>query len=382
MIIKEVVIMAIESMISLDLESKEICNWLHSDQAEIADPDNILSEVDTQFDDSKVSALILNSDSLNDNTILLSVFHERKFKVLLKGTDREIAVLSSVKSTQYRVDVIFEAYLYIKNDMDESSHSELLSFFSNFQINAQSIQEDLMASENGLISKGIMPSDYKVVLIPVLKKIDEVTLFDSHDAFGQHVLDNPRYDVVEVEGNVTCKYPDRLVDSSKEILVENIEDVESVENAVEERAAELASTRDCNGMVTFNKRLATLFQFPEWKTEMENKEIRIGKCRIVKTKVPVVYHRTTKRALYAFVATPRSGENYLHKSVMDCIVSASISTGVVALLTGGLSITLSIAAWSSAFVECIKGKLSDGVRCIVHDLNVVTEKGEWKHGFA
>lgn len=147
------------------------------------------------------------------------------------------------------------------------------------------------------------------------------------------------------------------------------------------KAMENAIHKECEGLEITDHRIGTAYQYYEWKIDMEIRPIKIGRCQIMKTKIPVLKHRITKVALWCYAMTQPQIKNNFEKAIRACIEDAAISTGALAIATGGLGLAAAAQAFVSAFFDCFEKKISDSVRCIVGSLKLVTETPkEWKEG--
>lgn len=123
--------------------------------------------------------------------------------------------------------------------------------------------------------------------------------------------------------------------------------------------------------------LASL-NIPETKTEWEVrcilKDPFSGKC-LTKTKVPIIYRRTSKLRLVARVCYP-SGQA-VEADVKDCAQQAIIAGVAVGVLTSG-NLAAAAAALKSYLVACLETKLGKVLDDIAVDLRREKTAGEWK----
>lgn len=118
--------------------------------------------------------------------------------------------------------------------------------------------------------------------------------------------------------------------------------------------------------------------FPEVKTEWKIKCVLKNpfndKC-ITKTKVPVLYRRTSKITLYAQVCVP--SDDVLWDAVKDCVEKAVIAGIAVGVVTSG-NLAAASAALKAFLISCLKGKFGNIINDI--DVNLSRRKvpGAWK----
>jgi hypothetical protein len=372
--------MPIERLLKPDFQSEDLCDWLSGNQPTFVDDLNILEEIGdgTDYEASKLAGIILPTDKTE---LVLFTFTETIYRIKYRNTDRDFADLKGVSGTGNRVLVGAIATLFLKKGISPDKAGRISSAFQSFAANAQTLGTDASRVEKELAEQAVETDDYYVKLVLRLERLEKVKEFDNNDELLQSI-DNTEgtYQVISSRETTCCRYPDYVLPDDKTTEVDDVDDKKQVDDAIQQTANDKAAESDCNGIITRHKRIGTLYQRREWKTEWEMQWIRVGKCRLIKTRVPVVYHRTRKRALYAYTATTANADQFIGKAMEDCAWSAAISTGLIVLIVGGMDYRLAVAAWSSAFLQCMKDKIDDGVRCVIHDCEIVTEKGEWEVG--
>lgn len=121
--------------------------------------------------------------------------------------------------------------------------------------------------------------------------------------------------------------------------------------------------------------LLTISNFPEAKTEWENKCIlRIGgKCR-ASTKIPILYRRTSRLVLSVRICWP--SEDDIVSAVVDCARQA-VAAGVLAGLISG-SLQAAAAALKAYLIACLKSKGIGFADDISVSLQQLKREGTWK----
>lgn len=126
-----------------------------------------------------------------------------------------------------------------------------------------------------------------------------------------------------------------------------------------------------------NFRLASV-NIPETKTEFEVrcvlKDPLSGKC-IVKTKVPIIYRRTSKLTLLAQVCVPDDSE--VENELTDCVRQA-IAAGIIAGVVTSGNLAAAAAALKTYLAACLKAKLGKAVADISVTLRREKVPGPWK----
>lgn len=117
---------------------------------------------------------------------------------------------------------------------------------------------------------------------------------------------------------------------------------------------------------------------PETKTTFEIRCLAnnpfTGKC-IAKTKVPIIYRRTSKLTLLAQVCVPDDIE--IKNKLVDCIKQA-IAVGIVTdVLTSG-NLAAAAAVLKAYLVACLKAKFGEAVDDITVTLRREKALGVWK----
>lgn len=118
--------------------------------------------------------------------------------------------------------------------------------------------------------------------------------------------------------------------------------------------------------------------FPETKTEWEVrcvlKDPFSGKC-VVKTKVPIVYTRTSKTRLIARICYPSGKAVEAH--LKDCVTQAIVAGVAVGVVTSG-NLAAAAAALKSYLITCLKVKVGEAIDDLSVDIRREKITGEWK----
>jgi hypothetical protein len=107
------------------------------------------------------------------------------------------------------------------------------------------------------------------------------------------------------------------------------------------------------------------------------RDVRIGRCKITRTKVPVLETRTTKKVLYSYVLSPPEIQTFLERVFLDCMETSAVTAGLLMLVTGG-DFPAAVAAFKIAMAACLANKIKDDYKkCIIPDLAIIIEHNEW-----
>src|SRR5690606_18234187 len=114
-----------------------------------------------------------------EGEVILATFTETKHRVTLRGTDREFAVLRSVRCVKHRLKVDLLAFLFVRNGLAEDRVHVIEQAFDDFVISEDSLGEDVTQIEQLLVSRGIGLDDYYVKLIFTLERLESTEAFDN-----------------------------------------------------------------------------------------------------------------------------------------------------------------------------------------------------------
>ncbi len=246
---------------------------------------------------------------------------------------------------------------------------------------ADLVNDSIGDIESGLIANGIKVDDYYVDLsFKLVKAGDPMRSEANYRLFVDQMSSlrdkdgNLAYSVVEVEyGRELCDYPDNSFPHADVLIVGDVDDP-----IAEITATEQGQHKQCENLEVTSHRIGTMFQYLEWKTVWEVREIRVGRCRIMKTKIPVFYSRQRKEALWCYAMTTEQLKRNFEKSIKGCLESAANQTATLAIVIGGLGLAAAAEAFSRAFFFCFETKVEDAVDCIFKSLKLVAEVGDWE----
>jgi hypothetical protein len=98
----------------------------------------------------------------------------------------------------------------------------------------------------------------------------------------------------------------------------------------------------------------------------------------MKTKIPVIFSRINKQALWGYVMTESQIKRNFGKSIEQCMVDAAIETSIVGVVTGGLGFLAAAAIFTAVCQACLDSKLDDAIQCLFSSLIIVTERSAWE----
>jgi hypothetical protein len=240
---------------------------------------------------------------------------------------------------------------------------------------------DVGTAETALIKAGASVDDYQVVLILELQRLRgpeelQINLKTFLQQTKSYTDRNGkllyRIEVDEAAIN-ECDLPPKSFDD-KDII--KTHDANHPENDI--LNFENGQHHPCDGLEITPHRIGTAFQYYEWKVQWEVRPITIGPCQIMMTKIPIIYSRIRKEALWCYAMTEPQLKRNIEKAIIDCLISAAEETAVLAIVTGGLGLEAAAAAFCSACQDCLESKVSDAVVCLFTSLKLLAEIGDWQ----
>lgn len=372
----------------VDLEGTDFCDFLFGNETERFFSGLTDAEVISDgFSLPPSTAFSLPSTLIPSDNIKVGVRINFKWHLRSVSTGGLINTYETFNVEQHSVNIIVECrLLYVAGaSQEEKDKVEAVSKaldFAQLELNGQAYVASLEAQ---LESDGVPVDRYLIDVGVRVIKLGVQVVADSYPSLENAIVQtwpDGSVTLTVVSRTPTCDKSGFQFDGNViEVPVEGLEQPGVVEQALDDAMAESAQKVDCD---TFNleyvhHRVGTLYQYPEFKTETEKKWFKIGKCKLFKYKaITKTYKRTTKRALYVSAASPKSIVNTIKKGLLDCMVESAIVIGLLALVTGGIALSAAAAAYTSAVTQCLAKKFGDLDRCIIHDVYLVTEKGEWK----
>ncbi len=130
----------------------------------------------------------------------------------------------------------------------------------------------------------------------------------------------------------------------------------------------------CEGLDSWEQRVADLFHYPEFMVRWELVEVTIG-CFHVKLNLPVLYTRTATQQLWVFGRWPRDPAHVLGDIVKDCALTAASVGIIVGLVT--VNFVAAEKAFEVVFSACIQQKIGHTVLCVIPGLAIMVNRSPW-----
>lgn len=132
---------------------------------------------------------------------------------------------------------------------------------------------------------------------------------------------------------------------------------------------------NCDGLEKWQERVADLLNYSEYMTRWELVDIEICGIVIGKMHASVPYTRNVVLQLWAFAQYPQDPLAVLGDMVKECAKQAATAGIVVGLVLGNFPAAL--AAFETAFSECMEHKLDRFVPCLIPGIVVMKVEGPW-----
>ena len=369
--------MPIQRNIYADLQSDAVCDFLkkHSEQQydEDFDRDYWLVEQGYELSQSPVKDMTDSIDLTKE--ILLYTCINNKYTIK-KNNNGDFAVGETKTRVNHALTFSPYAILLYKQDLDRSEKTIIQNAFDTFSPGV----DDVDAAETDLLSQGIALSDYQVLLSFKLNRSKEVTFEDGQDrAFREHLGDE--YEIITTQSEEVCPCDSSNFDIAagpRRIERDNPDDADAPDELFEEILDNVVGDVPCKILRPVKKKAGTLFKYPEWKIVWVMKEIRIGPCKLMKTKLPQLYTRVSQVNLYAISFAEEQLLPFFLKILENCLIRSAIASALLTLVTGGNFLT-AVAAFKIAMQACVSTQIADRfLKCIIFELAIVTDKSPWR----
>lgn len=367
--------MPIQRLLSLDLESQEVCKFLkdHSKQDfEYGDKDAAFT-MPEYIDTGKNKPIEFTGPKSNHVTLYTCL--QSEYEVYKKNNNMQVALGTTLTRISHDLTISLYAFLYIRRDMEQEKIGKIEEAFMNYDPGRDDVDE----IEQRLMDQGFKISDYHVFLSFKLTRTNEPQFDYSHDeAFRKQARESNLHGLRKLTCSKICAMPNMNLDEDKTGRVQKVEDTNTPTDGLQ-KLADIVSrdSRDCYGLVPTPYRIGTLYQYPEWKIEWVVREFKIGDCTVMKTKIPVLYTRLTKKVLYGLVLSPKDTKELLEKLFLSCIRDSAIAGGIVFLVTGG-NFATALSAFKYIVTTCLSTRVPDKIaKCLFPELVIFSKKGDW-----
>ncbi len=122
-------------------------------------------------------------------------------------------------------------------------------------------------------------------------------------------------------------------------------------------------------------KIASTSNWPETKTEMVNRCVKIPFNGKACTKVPKVYRRTCKKTVFAEVCYPSNFSDSIKKDIEKCATGAAVAAVAAAIATGASG---ALPVFELAFKGCLAAKIGDKINQVKFSVKSEKECSSWK----
>lgn len=266
--------------------------------------------------------------------------------------------------------------LFLKPDIDAQLVTRVEQAFQHTDLN------DVDDAELTFLREGLSFDDYQVVFFFELirtkdRQVDRTNSTSFEQQVGSQTDDEgkPIYRVERADSTHVCEAPSNEQDPGTVIDGDiNNPDRDILEHERREMEGK------CEDLELVPKRVGTAFELIETKTKWELRKIKIGKCTVMKTKLPIIYSRRNRQILIAYVVAEKSLVAAAEKAILDCIKKAAEDTAILILVTAGSALPAAKVVFIASCLKCLESKFSDQVKCLKPDLKLVTERTDWVEG--
>jgi hypothetical protein len=323
--------MPIQRSISPDFQKPAICTYLNSARPTYDDEE---AEAKKQWTTAGYQFVAGGNGKrkLANATINLRTFVARECKVFTPA-NRLLQSPTIIDAIDHNLDCTIFALLFVRPALAKPLIDQITQAFQTTDPSGP----DLGAAETAIIKAGAQMDDYQVTLIfeltrlrPPEDKRTNLTAFEDQIKNYKDRNGRPVYELEVTEKiELLCDAPSNAFDDRNIITG----DVDHPEKAITDY--ENGQGHPCEGLEITDHRIGTAFQYYEWKTEWKVRPIRIGPCEIMRTKIPVIYSRIRKQALWGYAMTEAELKRNIEKAIIDCLERAAIETGALIIVTGG-----------------------------------------------
>lgn len=367
--------MSIQRDIYPDIQTPEICTFLCDYSTS-----HFTNELEVTLDWTAAGYEISSVANRQVGRSPVTLASYRKHQVDLSSPiGRLIRSCQIIDVTSHPIDILVWSKLFLKSGIAVDKRSLIENVFQTTVMDG----DDISAAEDTLAAQGILPNDFQVALFFSLERTSAPTYSHSNldafveqmtrqvDGYGQRLYSVSVKEAVEH----SCEEQDQKFPDDDVLIVPDadqpVDEIQREEN--EEH-------RECEGLEITDHRIGTAFQYLEFKIEWEMRDVRIGRCRIMRTKLPILYTRTRKYALLGIAMSKEETKRNAENAIKYCLILAAVNTAALAIVTGGLGLAAAAQAFVASTMICLETKIGDAVNCFFVKLELVAEYGDWHEG--
>ncbi|HDY85820.1 MAG TPA: hypothetical protein ENI26_08055 [Methylophaga aminisulfidivorans] len=254
------------------------------------------------------------------------------------------------------------ARLWIKNDLSGEEKTQISEQFYNFDLDSGIDPNDIGPS------LGVPSSHYKVELYITLYRQQHINEhLIAWQSLEQAYLESD-YKIISMRDEWQAGLPE--VDDDSVV----VSDPENPGDVLERELEDIARDNDCLLINKDQRKVADLFTYPEFKMVSKRERVRSG-CFTITITVYQLCVRDCNRALWAFTGFNPINTT-MEKVALSCFEDAVIKATFVGLATANFQ--AAVAAFQLLILDCIEGKISDTVPCMINSLKILKTASEWR----
>lgn len=357
--------MGIQRHLEIDFQSEVYCNFItNSELRSFSDNEDIVTDWTSKGYDKK------DERKLEESSFDRHSFRKTDYQIESRATGRVVNTVTVHDVFSNPCILQISAILFLKkNGMADDLSQRVQDAFKNVDV------MDVDNAEAQFLREGVSYDDYHIALSFTLGRTADAILNDTNSQSFLDQIDRQLFAVREIAQTRVCTANDVVQDDSDVV----IGDPDKPEPPILAHETEEMRSADCGDLDITAHRAGTVFSFIEFKTIWVLKEIKIGRCTVMKTHVPVLQTRENRQVLIAYVISQEGIKQLFEKAIRGCVEKAAIETGLLILITQGGALGAAITVFSTSCLQCLESKLSDDVRCLKPNLKIVTERDSWRN---
>lgn len=367
--------MTVQTYVDLSMDNDQVCDFLITGQPVLSYKPSI-AEILEQDGFTLDSKDIIPVDDTSEE-IGLCYYEETKWRGEEHSSGLPRGEFRTFKTFRAPCAYQLEIRLYLAPGLAPDLQAQLRTIFAG--LDQSRLQNDGMTYVNELITAadqaGATVDDYYAILSYSLYRTNEdKALSDTFDTLDAELGQDVKF--TKISSEKKCGVPDLGFDGS-ERPVNDVTDEAEIDAIIEDELTDIAEPIRCHDLAYRKHRVGTVLAYPEFKVVWRKKRIKVGRCTFATIYYPQFFTRIRKNVLYASTAIPSSVVGAMEKGAIECLILAATSTGLIAIISGGMTLPVAGQVFAAAFTNCIKVKFGTGIRCIIPKLTMIVEHSAW-----
>lgn len=355
--------MPIERQINIDLRSEKVCTFLLDDKEQIF---GATPSTPTGYKPSSVGKKDLPKQTTGNDFRLCTLKYE-KYLILTDPGGVKYSEIEAVVVTRHTVSLNIYAVLFIKQNLSELHSNEIEQAFTNFNPSTDNLDD----VESAIVGSGIPISAYRIVMSFELTKLNKVVNSDHRHAvirmFGE------RYKLKLAGERYKCSADGLTLEGQDDVY--DVKDPKTIKE-IEERLKDTSELGEgCGTLAVVSEKLGA-WDLPEFKTVSRSHDISFCGEVIGSWTHDVLRTRTRTHYIHGAVIAPEDSVKFYKKMFTDCLKSAALAAGIVAIITKG-NLKLALLAFELEMYQCLKAIPDKYLKCIEIRLPVTSFTTAW-----